>query len=82
MERPVKQKHDRPFNVLLTLDEVAKLDHLSAHTGETRGQVIRKLIAAAFAMRCEGRPFCASIRPCLVPQLHTRNDKAPAEDVI
>ena len=67
-EKP--QLKTKSFNVLFTPDLQAQLDHLAHVSGESRGAVIRKLIAHAFAMRFQAHPICASGRPCLVPHLH------------
>jgi len=58
------------FNVLLTVDHVAKLAELARVSGSSRGLVIRQLISRAFLMEIEKAPTCASGRPCLVPALH------------
>lgn len=73
MNPPVRQNKDVSFNVLLSTDLKAQLEQLSIECGETKGQVLRKLIAYAFAMRFQAHPICASGRPCLVPHLHVLN---------
>jgi len=60
------------FNVLLSVDHVAKLSELARHAGCSRGLVIRQLISRAFLMDIEHAPTCASGRPCLVPALHAQ----------
>lgn len=60
------------FNVMLSDEDYSKLDALAGVLQLSRGAVIRKAVAAAYAMTVQGVPMCASGAFCPMPQIHQR----------
>jgi hypothetical protein len=63
-------KNDRSFNVLFSSESFAQLQELANVYEISAGAVIRRLVRAAFEMRFDQKPTCASGGPCLVPQIY------------
>ena len=58
------------FNVMLSDEDKARLEELSARTGYSKGQILRDALEGSWMHICRAVPMCANGRNCFVPQMH------------
>lgn len=73
-----RAKRDIKFQVLLTPNEVTRLEQLAQKTGFTKSLALRRALLSFHAMECRNTPTCATGQACACPQFVTRA-QAPAQ---
>lgn len=63
-------KKEVPFNVMMTKEEKSNLQRLAHLEGVSMSQQIRSLAKAAYSMRFNKTPVCATGHACVFPQAH------------
>lgn len=68
---PKKDDPRKPFNLLLSQDEMIMLKELAALSGQSAGSEVRAALRARFSMLILATPCCANGQHCFVPQMHS-----------
>jgi len=58
------------FNVLLSPEELSKLQRIADIWQQSKGAALRKMLQSASTMELETQPMCANGQRCYVPQMH------------